>query len=98
MRAGARNGQEMADAGIEFSGLNLVARDVAATVEFYRHLGFSILDEKIWRTDSGSPRTEGAPLGGPFEIEIDSPPLASVYNAGYHASVVDGERLAVAFA
>jgi uncharacterized glyoxalase superfamily protein PhnB len=78
-------GPEMADAGIEFSGLNLVARDVAATVEFYRLLGFSILDEKIWRTDSGSHHTEGATLGGTFEIEIDSPALASVYNAGYHA-------------
>jgi uncharacterized glyoxalase superfamily protein PhnB len=78
-------GEEMTDAGIEFSGLNLVARDVVATVDFYRRLGFSIPDNKIWRTNSGPHHTEGATRGGTFEIEIDSPALASVYNAGYRS-------------
>ncbi len=89
----------MADTGIEFGGLNLVAQDVVATVEFYRRLGFTIPDAKIWRTPSGSHHTEGATLEGTFEIEIDSSALASVYNAGYGAdpescSTVIGFRLA----
>ncbi|MGO9874546.1 MAG: VOC family protein [Acidimicrobiia bacterium] len=89
----------MADTGIEFGGLNLVARDVGATVAFYRRLGFAIPEEKIWRTDSGPHHTEGATLEGTFEIEIDSSALASVYNAGYSAdpesgSTVIGFRLA----
>jgi uncharacterized glyoxalase superfamily protein PhnB len=90
---------EMADVGIEFSGLNLVARDVTETVKFYRRLGFSIPDEKIWRTESGPHHTEGAELGGTLEIEVDSHALASQYNAGYGAdpescSTVIGFRLA----
>lgn len=66
-----------------FEGLNLVARDVEATIGFYRLLGHEIPDDRIWRTGSGAHHTEGIPVGTGSEIEIDSERLALTYNAGF---------------
>jgi uncharacterized glyoxalase superfamily protein PhnB len=66
-----------------FTGLNLVAADVQATIDFYRLLGVDLPDEKVWRTDSGPHHTEGVRIGGEAEIEVDSQALARVYNAGH---------------
>ena len=43
----------MSDRQLRFSGLNLVAHDLDATIAFYRRLGMSIPDDKVWRTESG---------------------------------------------
>jgi len=67
----------------QFTGLNLVAKDLAATLGFYRALGVHIPDENVWRTDSGPHHTEGVAIGTAAEIEIDSEALAREYNAGY---------------
>jgi catechol 2,3-dioxygenase-like lactoylglutathione lyase family enzyme len=68
-----------------FTGLNLVARDLEATLAFYRTLGIEIGDEKVWSTPSGPHHTEGVDIGSGAEIELDSESLARVYNAGYSA-------------
>lgn len=70
----------------QFEGFNLVAKDLEATVAFYRCLGVDIPDDKIWRTDSGAHHTEGVQIGAGAEIEIDSDRLAAVYNAGFTAA------------
>lgn len=67
----------------QFTGLNLVAKDLQATLAFYRALGVEIPDDKVWRTESGPHHTEGVAIGSGAEIEIDSEALASEYNAGY---------------
>jgi uncharacterized glyoxalase superfamily protein PhnB len=81
-----------------FTGLNIVARDLQATLAFYRALGIDIPDGKVWSTDSGPHHTEGVDIGSGAEVEIDSEDLARVYNAGYRdapgaASTVIGFRL-----
>lgn len=70
----------------QFEGFNLVAKDLDATVAFYRRLGVDIPDNKIWRTDSGAHHTEGVDIGQGTELEIDSDDLAAVYNAGFTAA------------
>ena len=69
-------------AKIEFDGLNLVARDVDATVAFYRLLGVEIPDDAIWGTDSG-PHHVKADIEGRTDIALNSDALASSYNAGF---------------
>lgn len=76
----------MADQTPQFEGLNLVARDVDATIAFYRLLGVELPDDKIWRTSSGAHHTEGVPVGPGAEIEIDSEALAAEYNTGFDPS------------
>lgn len=70
----------------QFEGFNLVAKDLDATVEFYRRLGVDIPDDKIWRTDTGAHHTEGVDMGQGAELEIDSDELAAAYNAGFTPS------------
>jgi uncharacterized glyoxalase superfamily protein PhnB len=76
----------MADETPQFEGLNLVARDVDATIAFYRLFGVELPDDKIWRTSSGPHHTEGVPVGPGAEIEIDSEALAAEYNTGFDPS------------
>ncbi|MFI4936093.1 MAG: VOC family protein [Caulobacterales bacterium] len=70
-------------AGARFDQVNIVARDVEATLEFYRRVGLEIPDGVIWRTKSGahhaSAETEGV------DLEFDSHALARRYNAGFAA-------------
>lgn len=73
----------MMNEAMRFDGFNLIARDVDATIAFYRLLGVDLPEDKIWRTDSGPHHTEGVAIGGDAEIEIDSEALAAEYNAGF---------------
>lgn len=76
----------MTSEAVHFEGFNLVAKDVDATIAFYRLLGVDLPEDTIWRTDSGPHHTEGVPIGGGAEVEIDSEALAAKYNAGFERS------------
>jgi catechol 2,3-dioxygenase-like lactoylglutathione lyase family enzyme len=80
----------MADHTITFTGLNLVAEDVDATLAFYRLLGLSIPDDAVWRTATGAHHVTGGPAGSGAGIELDSPALAAAYHAGYAAAPSPG--------
>jgi uncharacterized glyoxalase superfamily protein PhnB len=73
----------MSDASIQFTGLNLVCKDLEATLAFYRLLGVPLTDDKVWRTGTGPHHTESVEVGSSSELELDSRDLARVYNAGY---------------
>jgi len=73
----------MSEHRVRFDGVNLIARDVEATITFYRRLGVDIPEMQIWRTDTGAHHTEGVAVGGNAEIEIDSEHLAAAYNEGF---------------
>jgi catechol 2,3-dioxygenase-like lactoylglutathione lyase family enzyme len=60
--------------------INLVVRDVDASVAFYRALGLAIPDASIWRTASGAHHVEIEMSNG-FELALDSHQLAAAYNA-----------------
>jgi len=65
-----------------FNQLNVVVRDMDATLEFYRAAGLRIPDETVWRTDSGAHHVQVAMSNG-VDLEFDSETLAKVYNKGW---------------
>ena len=75
--------------------LNLVVRDVDATVAFYRRIGLEIPDSAIWRTGSGAHHVEVAMPNG-VHLEFDSVELAKSYNAGW-GEAGGGSRSVIGF-
>lgn len=72
----------MPNASIHLDQLNLVSRDLEATLAFYRLLGIEIPEDAIWRTASGPHHVDIQPEAG-ASVDFDSPALAAVYNAGF---------------
>jgi catechol 2,3-dioxygenase-like lactoylglutathione lyase family enzyme len=62
-------------------GINLVVRDIDATLAFYRALGVEIPDDAVWRTDSGAHHVEVEMPNG-MRLDFDSPSLAAYYDGG----------------
>jgi catechol 2,3-dioxygenase-like lactoylglutathione lyase family enzyme len=71
--------------GLMMNQLNLVARDVEASIAFYRRLGVEIPEPRIWRTASG-PHHVDAEMPNGVHLEIDSIAMARVYNAGWRGT------------
>jgi uncharacterized glyoxalase superfamily protein PhnB len=71
-------------AGARFSQINLVARDMAASLAFYRRLGLEIPESAIWQV-SGQAHHAKADGAGAVDLEFDSRRLAHAYNAGFAA-------------
>jgi uncharacterized glyoxalase superfamily protein PhnB len=67
-----------------FNQVNLVVKDMAATLTFYRRLGVEIPEAGVWKTPSGIHHVAIGPAGG-VDIEFDSHALARRYNRGYEA-------------
>ena len=76
--------------------LNLVVQDMEQSIAFYRLLGLDIPESAIWRTSTGAHHVEVRMPGG-FELELDSPALAEVYNAGWRPSSDAGSRIVMSF-
>lgn len=76
------------------SGLNIVARDMDASLAFYRKLGVEIPDSAVWGTDTGAHHIT-IPLQTHVTMELDSQSLAGVYNAGYDPA--DAHRTVIGF-
>jgi catechol 2,3-dioxygenase-like lactoylglutathione lyase family enzyme len=63
-----------------FSTLSIVARDTAASIAFYRLLGVELEDHS---GDEGGDIVHVTVRGQkPADLDIDSEPLADIYNAG----------------
>lgn len=62
--------------------VNLVVRDMDATLAFYRAVGLDIPEDAVWRTGSGAHHADARMPGG-FSLEFDSGALAEVYNDGW---------------
>jgi catechol 2,3-dioxygenase-like lactoylglutathione lyase family enzyme len=67
-----------------FDQVNLVVKDMAKTLAFYRRLGVEIPESNAFRTPSGIHHIS---IGGAGEVsmEFDSQALARRYNRGYEA-------------
>lgn len=83
----------MADRQLRFSGLNLVARDLDATIAFYRRLGMSIPDGKVWRTESGPHHVDDVRADSDVGFDFDSEHLAMTYNSGHDANARGNETV-----
>jgi uncharacterized glyoxalase superfamily protein PhnB len=76
----------------ELSGVNLVSRDMEATLAFYRALGLDIPESVIWRTGTGAHHVTVAMPNG-VHLEFDSEALAAVYNQGFDPAHGGGRAL-----
>src|SRR5580698_8341505 len=56
-------GMEARMAGARFSQINLVVRDMQASLAFYRRLGLDIPEEAVWGTGSGPHHAQAATSG-----------------------------------
>jgi uncharacterized glyoxalase superfamily protein PhnB len=72
-----------------FKGLNLVVKDMDATLAFYRKLGLAIPESAVWRTESGAHHVEVSMPDG-VDLDFDSPQLAKSYNAGWKPDQTSG--------
>ena len=70
--------------------LNLVTRDTDASVAFYRALGLEIPDAAV--AAAGGHHVE-VPMAGGIALDLDSPTLASAYNAGFDAAAGRGHAV-----
>jgi len=83
-------------AAARFSQINLVARDMTASLGFYRRLGLDIPAGGVWEV-KGHAHHAKAGTDGRVDLEFDSHRLAHAYNAGFAAErgrVVIGVELA----
>ncbi len=67
-----------------FHQINLIVRDMHASLDFYRRVGIELPEDGVWRTD-GSPHRAHAGAGGEVGFQLDSQGLARAYNAGFAA-------------
>ncbi len=67
-----------------FNQLNIVCRDLEASLKFYRRLGIEVPDGAVWRTPSGAHHAsvEGA-TGDSVDLDFDSATFAQVWNMGW---------------
>lgn len=80
----------------DLNQLDLVVRDVDATVAFYRALGVEIPEEAIWRTGSGAHHVDLTMPGG-LHLHFDSPALAKAYDRGWEEPSGTGTRIVLSF-
>ena len=85
----------MAQGTTVYEGLNLVARDLDATLAFYRRLGVEVPEDGVWRTDTGAHHANGTLPGG-GEIEFGSETLAPHWNKGW-TPAAGGSRVVIGF-
>ena len=76
--------------------VDFVARDIEATIAFYRALGLDIPETAIWRTATGIHHVDVAMPGGAM-VHFDSPALAKVYDRGWREPSGNGTRVVLSF-
>jgi uncharacterized glyoxalase superfamily protein PhnB len=70
--------------GARFSQINLVVRDMAASLAFYRRLGLDLPASAVWESGGAGHHAKAVTEGG-VDLEFDSHKLARVYNRGFAA-------------
>jgi catechol 2,3-dioxygenase-like lactoylglutathione lyase family enzyme len=65
--------------------INIVSRDPAAAVAFYRRLGVDIPSDGVWQTPTGIHHVNAAdePTPERVRLELDSTMFARIWNAGW---------------
>jgi catechol 2,3-dioxygenase-like lactoylglutathione lyase family enzyme len=88
----------MTDAPLVLDQLNLVVRDMEATLALYRRLGLHIPESAVWRTATGAHHVEVAMPNG-VQLDFDSVALAKRYNDGWREpAAAGGGRSVIGFA
>jgi uncharacterized glyoxalase superfamily protein PhnB len=80
----------------DLSLIDLVVRDMDATIGFYRAVGVNIPEQAIWRTASGIHHVDITMPGG-LTLHFDSGALAKVYDRGWREPTGTGTRNVLTF-
>ncbi len=80
----------------DLNQLDLVVRDMEASIAFYRALGVEIPETAIWRTKTGAHHVDLTMPGG-FTLHFDSAALAKEYDRGWREPTGSGTRNVVGF-
>jgi uncharacterized glyoxalase superfamily protein PhnB len=81
---------------IVLNQIDLIVRDMEASLAFYRALGVEIPDTVVWRTATGTHHVD-VELPGGMTLHLDSPALAGVYDRGWRAPTGAGTRVVIGF-
>lgn len=76
--------------------LDLVVRDMDASLAFYRRLGLEIPDRAVWRTASGAHHVD-LDLPNGFHLHFDSIALAKSFNRGWPEQARAGTGTIIGF-
>ena len=76
--------------------LDLVVRDIDASVEFYRRLGLDIPESAIWRTASGAHHVD-MHLPNGFGLHFDSVALTKIFDRGWSERAATGTKTIIGF-
>jgi len=76
--------------------LDLVARDVDASIAFYRRLGLDVPESRVWRTATGAHHVD-LDLPNGFVLHIDSAALAQRFDAGWREPSDRRGRVVIGF-
>jgi uncharacterized glyoxalase superfamily protein PhnB len=87
----------MSDAKATFDALNLVARDVNATLDFYRLLGLDIPETLVWKTETGAHHVDLPMSVSEVGLDVDSEALASAYNESWQPGDAGPGRTLIGF-
>lgn len=80
----------------DLNQIDLVVRDMEASLAFYRALGVEIPESAIWRTASGAHHVDLAMPSGTI-VHLDSEALARVYDRGWREPSGPGTRAVLSF-
>jgi catechol 2,3-dioxygenase-like lactoylglutathione lyase family enzyme len=83
-----------------FGGIDIVCKDMPASVAFYRELGIDIPDEKIWSDDSGPQHVDLKLVDdGKFGVsfDIDTVAMTTGYSPAWKDSAAAGAASMVSF-
>lgn len=80
----------------DLNQLDIVVRDMEASLAFYRALGVEIPEEAIWRTATGAHHVDLTMPGG-LILHFDSAALAKAYDRGWREPSGEGTRNVLSF-
>ena len=86
----------MSTTNLSLTSINLIARDMTASLAFYRLLGLNVPEDRVWWTASGAHHATAEMPGGML-LEIDSHAMATQYNAGWQARQGNGTTSVIGF-
>jgi catechol 2,3-dioxygenase-like lactoylglutathione lyase family enzyme len=75
--------------------INIVSRDPEASMVFYRRLGMSIPEQRVWRTATGAHHITAQ--RDDFDVDIDSTAFAQIWNSGWKGRDDLAGRVVVGF-
>jgi uncharacterized glyoxalase superfamily protein PhnB len=96
-RQAGESASPMDDQRAVLNQLDLVVRDVDASVAFYRRVGLEIPESAIWRTPSGAHHVD-LQLPNGLHLHLDSVALTRSFDAGWPEHPAEGTKAIVGFA